>query len=92
MRSNDKISNLLFVIRDRTSDERSTGAKGDGALFMDPRAIASRDVQHVTKPRSAGQAVNPHVVPYSPVPKPDYDRMRDIAHKPVAGPTEQDDA
>lgn len=49
---------------------------------MDWRVIASSRIDEVTKPRSTGNPVNPHVVPHRREPAPDYDKMRDLAHNP----------
>lgn len=56
---------------------------------MDWSLIASSGIDQLTKPKSAGRVVNPHVVRYAAAPLPDYDKMRDLAHKPQAEPQDR---
>ena len=42
---------------------------------------AESQVIDLTRPRSSGRLVNPHVVPHKRAPEPDYARMRDLAHQ-----------
>jgi hypothetical protein len=57
-----------------------------GAADMNWSVIATSDVDELTKPRCAGRIVNPHVVRHTATPQPDYDKMRDLAHKAAAPP------
>jgi len=47
---------------------------------MDWSVIAKSGIDQLTQPRSAGKVVNPHVVRHTAAPKPDYGKMRDLAH------------
>jgi hypothetical protein len=55
------------------------------------RTIASFGVNDLTKPRSAGKVVNPHVVRHTAPPAPDYEKMREVAHPRKAQPEKQGD-
>jgi hypothetical protein len=57
-----------------------------GAEVMDWSVIAKSGIDQLTMPKSVGKIVNPHVVRHAETPKPDYDRMRDLAHRTPARP------
>lgn len=53
---------------------------------MHRSVIATSDIDQLTKPKSAGRIVNPHVVRHTAPPVPDYNKMRDLAHSAPAHP------
>lgn len=55
---------------------------------MDWSVIASSGIGQLTKPKSGGRIVNPHVVRHAAIPLPNYDKMRDLAHNPKHEPME----
>ena len=61
-------------------------------LAMKWEAIGSSGLGELTKPRSTGRPINPHEVRHKPVEGPDFDKMRDLVHRPAAPPEERPDA
>lgn len=53
---------------------------------MDWDVIASSRIDDLTKPKSTGRPTNTHVVPSRRVPKPDFERMRELVHQREPAP------
>jgi hypothetical protein len=53
---------------------------------MDWSAIATSRVNDLTRPRSAGQPINTHVVPSRLTQEPDFERMKQLVHNTSGKP------